>query len=205
MPFPSIPFPWATASPIPGEDAVPLDPLPATPRSSRGSMKGKPLSTPRHADELRSGGGVAARHTPPPLHIAEYARLPPKSPPLRRQRPAGPPSSHPRDRETSHNGRALCAAPSAASGRSPRCRPPWLTYPVRRSSGGVEARPEPESAGIPADGLAKRRIETRGLPFCFGRPPGPRRAPRARAIVRPCRGDLRLPDTRGLAARGLRR
>jgi hypothetical protein len=49
------------------------------------------------------------------------------------------------------------------------------------------------------------RRGTRGLPFCFGPPPGPRRAPRGRAIVRPCRGDLRLPDRRGLAARGLRR
>jgi hypothetical protein len=78
--FPFDPFPGATASPIPGEAAVPLDPLPATPRSSRGWMKGKPLSTPRHADELRSGGGVAARRTPPPLHLDEYARLPPEEP-----------------------------------------------------------------------------------------------------------------------------
>jgi hypothetical protein len=176
MPFPSIPFPWATASPIPGEDAVPLDPLPATPRSSRGSMKGKPLSTPRHADELRSGGGVAARHTPPPLHIAEYARLPPKSPPLRRQRPAGPPSSHPRGRGTSHNGRALCAAPSAASGRSPRCRPSWLTYPVRRSSGGVEARPDRSRRGSrrPASQNAASRLAA--CPFASA----VRRAPAAR-------------------------
>jgi hypothetical protein len=136
----------------------------------------------RHADELRSGGGVAARHTPPPLHPAEHARLPPEEPATTPATHRGAaPSSHPRDRGTSHNGRALCAAPSASSGRSPRRRPSWLTYPVRRSSGGVEARTDMASAGILADGLAERRVAARGLPFCFGRP----RTPPLTAAPRP--------------------
>jgi hypothetical protein len=71
--FPFDPFPGATASPIPGEAAVPLDPLPATPRSSRGWMKGKPLSTPRHADDLRSGA-ASLRATRPLRSISEDTR-----------------------------------------------------------------------------------------------------------------------------------
>jgi hypothetical protein len=143
------------------------------PQLARLHEREAPLNSPTCGRAPLRGRRRCAPHAPSAPSRRIRAPSPPKSPPLHRQRPAGPPSSHPRDRGTSHNGRALCAAPSAASGRSPRCRPSWLTYPVRRSSGGVEARPNTESAGIPAAGLAKRRFETRGLPFCFGRPPAP--------------------------------
>jgi hypothetical protein len=167
----------------------------------------QPLSTPPPCGRASlRGRRRCAPHAPSAPFVRTTRAFPTEEPATTPATPRGADLNETRgNRGTSHNGRALCAAPSAASGRSPRCRPSWLTYPVRRSSGGVEARPDTESAGIPADGLAKRRFETRGLPFCFGRPPGPRRAPGARAIVRPCRGELRLPDRRGLAARGLRR